>query len=250
MLQLEELLKQFPSVKVVVIDTLQFIKYRQGKSESAYECDYRTGRDLKEFAEKNHLAIVVVTHTTKMIHIEDEMSNVSGTNGVTGAADAVIVLSKEKRTAKEAKMFITGRKVRQSMHNIRFDDDKCQWEYIGVAEDDDRDVAEHKVRMELYRNSKIRQAVVKLADTIDEPWKGRAGLIIEEAVKFGIGIQESNKEIGGFLNQMQGVFMDVDGILIEKIKNGTGPWIYKIYPKKEFENATEEEEKVFYNIHH
>lgn len=245
LLQLEELLKQFPSVKVVVIDTLQFIKYRQGKSESAYECDYRTGRDLKEFAEKNHLAIVVVTHTTKMIHIEDEMSNVSGTNGVTGAADAVIVLSKEKRTAKEAKMFITGRKVRQSMHNIRFDDDKCQWEYIGVAEDDDRDVAEHKVRMELYRNSKIRQAVVKLADTIDEPWKGRAGLIIEEAVKFGIGIQESNKEIGGFLNQMQGVFMDVDGILIEKIKNGTGPWIYKIYPKKEFENATEEEEKVF-----
>ena len=48
LLQLEELLKQFPEVKIVVIDTLQFIKYRQGKSESAYETDYRTGRDLKE----------------------------------------------------------------------------------------------------------------------------------------------------------------------------------------------------------
>lgn len=241
LLQLEELIKQFPNVRVVVIDTLQFVKYRQTKSESAYECDYRTGRDLKEFAEKNHLAIVVVTHTTKMIHAEDEMSNVSGTNGVTGAADAVIVLSKEKRTSKDAKLFITGRKVRQTMHNISFDDGICQWEYMGVVEDNDQDQIEREARKTAYLSSKIRMAVVKLADSIEEPWKGRAGLLIEEAVKHGIGLQESNKEIGGFLNKMQGLFMDMDGILIEKIKNGTGPWIYKIYPKKEFENVTEKD---------
>lgn len=240
LLQLEDLLKLYPDVKVIVIDTLQFVKYRQSKSESAYECDYRTGRDLKEFAEKNHLAIVVVTHTTKMLHIEDEMSNVSGTNGVTGAADAVIVLSKEKRTSKDAKMFITGRKVRQSMHNLRFNDQACQWDYTGVAEDNDQEQVEREARRTTYQNSKIRAAVIKLANDIDEPWKGRAGLLVEEAVKYKIGLQESNKEIGGFLNKMQGLFMDVDGILVEKIKNGTGPWIYKIYPKKEFEDITEE----------
>lgn len=238
LLQLEELLKQFPSVKVVVIDTLQFIKYRQGKSESAYECDYRTGRDLKKFAEDNHLAIVVVTHTTKMIHIEDEMSNVSGTNGVTGAADAVIVLSKEKRTDKEAKMFITGRKVRQTMHNINFDDSACRWNYVGVAESVDRDQREREERENLYYNSKIREAVIEIAENLgEEPfWRGRAGELIETAaVKYNIGIRESNKEIGGFLNKMQGMFFDADGVLIEKIKNGTGPWIYKIYPKEKEE---------------
>ena len=245
LLQLEELLKQFPDVKIVVIDTLQFIKYQQGKSESAYECDYRTGRDLKEFAERNHLAIVVVTHTTKMIHIEDEMSNVSGTNGVTGAADAVVVLSKEKRTDKEAKMFITGRKVRQTMHNIKFNDTKCQWEYIGVAELGDADQREMEEKLMLYQTSNIRSAIVKIADTIDKPWKGRAGLLIEEAAKHRIGIKEGNKEIGGFLNRMQGLFMDIDGILIEKIRNGTGPWIYKIHPKKEFEDAEKETEENF-----
>jgi hypothetical protein len=235
LLQLEELLKLFPDIKVVVIDTLQFVKYRQGKSESAYECDYRTGRDLKEFAEKNHLAVVVVTHTTKMIHIEDEMSNVSGTNGVTGAADAVVVLSKEKRTDKEAKMFITGRKVRQSMHNIKFDDSRCQWEYVGVAETGDKDQREKEEKERLYYNSKIREAVIKIAENLgDEPfWRGRAGELIESAVLFGIGLRETNKEIGGFINKMQGMFFDADGVLIEKIKNGTGPWIYKIYPKKE-----------------
>lgn len=235
LLQLEELLKVFPNIKVVVIDTLQFVKYRQGKSESAYECDYRTGRDLKEFAEKNHLAIVVVTHTTKMIHMEDEMSNVSGTNGVTGAADAVIVLSKEKRTDKEAKMFITGRKVRQSMHSVKFDDSKCCWVYGGIAEVTDRDQQETKEREMLYSNSNIRAAVIEIARNLAEPWQGRAGAIVDLALKHGIGLKETNKEIGGFLNKMQGYFMSEDGVLIEKIKNGTGPWIYKIYPQKEIE---------------
>lgn len=235
LLQLEELLKVFPNIKVVVIDTLQFVKYRQGKSESAYECDYRTGRDLKEFAEKNHLAIVVVTHTTKMIHMEDEMSNVSGTNGVTGAADAVIVLSKEKRTDKEAKMFITGRKVRQSMHSVKFDDSKCCWVYGGIAEVTDRDQQETKEREMLYSNSNIRAAVIEIARNLTDPWQGRAGAIVDLALKHGIGLKETNKEIGGFLNKMQGYFMSEDGVLIEKIKNGTGPWIYKIYPQKEIE---------------
>lgn len=237
LLQLEELLKELPSVKVIVIDTLQFIKYRQGKSESAYECDYRTGQDLKKFAEERHLAIVVVTHTTKMIHMEDQMSDVSGTNGVTGAADAVIVLNKEKRTAKEAKMFISGRKVRQSMHNITFDDKACQWKYMGVAEDGDSDQREREEREHLYYSSKIREAVIEIAENLGEApfWKGRAGELIEAAVKYNIGLRETNKEIGGFLNKMQGMFFDADGVLIEKIKNGNGPWIYKIYPKQKEE---------------
>lgn len=239
LLQLDELLKQFPDVKIVVIDTLQFIKYRQGKSESAYECDYRTGRDLKEYAEKKGIAIVVVTHTTKMIHIEDDMANVSGTNGVTGAADSVIVLSKEHRMDKTAKMFITGRKVRQSMHDIKFDDTRCQWDYIGIAEITTKDIQEQKAKEQEYENSQIRQVVVNIAENLkegDEPWKGRAGDLIEAALKYKVGLREGNKEVGGFLTKMQGLFMAVDGVLIEKIKNGTGPWIYKIYPKTKDRN--------------
>ena len=76
-------------------------------------------------------------------------------------------------------------------------------------------------------------AVLQIARNMginDEPWKGRAGDLIEEALKHNIGLRESNKEIGGFLNKMQGMFLDYDNVLVEKIKNGTGPWIYKIYP--------------------
>lgn len=235
LLQLEELLEQFPNVKIVVIDTLQFIKYRQGKSESAYETDYRTGRDLKEFAEKKNIAIVVVTHTTKMRYIDDDMANVSGTNGVTGAADAVIVLGKEKRTDLEAKMFITGRKVRQTMHNIKFDDTKCIWEYGGIAEVTDKDRREREEREQKYMNSNVRAAIIEIARKIKEPWRGRAGDLVAEAIKYDIGLKESNKEIGGFVTGMLGMFKSIDEVTVERINNGTGSGMYVIYPKTEIE---------------
>ena len=235
LLQLEELLEQFPDVKIVVIDTLQFIKYRQGKSESAYETDYRTGRDLKEFAEKKNIAIVVVTHTTKMRYIDDDMANVSGTNGVTGAADAVIVLGKEKRTDLDAKMFITGRKVRQTMHDIKFDDEKCQWGYVGLSEVKDKDRREQEERERRYMNSNIRAAIIEIASKLKEPWRGRAGDLVAEAVKYDIGLKESNKEIGGFVTGMLGMFKNIDNVTVERINNGTGAGLYVIYPRSEEE---------------
>lgn len=235
LLQLEELIKQIPNVRVVVIDTLQFIKYRQEKQESAYECDYRTGRDLKEFAEKHNLAVVVVTHTTKQQHIEDEMANVSGTNGVTGAADAVIVLGKEKRTDKEAKMFITGRKVRQSMHDIRFNDTSCMWEYIGKAEVADKNQREKEEREREYRESDVREVVIQIASTISAPWRGRASEILEKAADMGIGIGETPKQVGGFMTSMLGMFKLIDGISVKRISNGSGAALYEISPKDDLE---------------
>ena len=231
-LQLDSILAKLPNTKLVVIDTLNFIQYHPAKGESAYNCDYRTGRDLKAYAEKHGIAIVVVTHTTKMLHAEDEMMNVSGTNGVTGAADAVVVLSKEKRTDLDAKMFITGRKVRQSMHEIKFDDQACKWLYKGVAEIGDKDARERIERENRYYASRIREVVVNIANNVDEYWRGRAGELIEEGVKYGVGIVESNKEIGGFMTSMQGLFYELDNIRVEKIKNGNGPYIYKIYKQE------------------
>ena len=231
-LQLDSILAKLPNTKLVVIDTLNFIQYHPAKGESAYNCDYRTGRDLKSYAEKHGIAIVVVTHTTKMLHAEDEMMNVSGTNGVTGAADAVVVLSKEKRTDLDAKMFITGRKVRQSMHEIKFDDQACKWLYKGVAEIGDKDARERIERENRYYASRIREVVVNIANNVDEYWRGRAGELIEEGVKYGVGIVESNKEIGGFMTSMQGLFYELDNIRVEKIKNGNGPYIYKIYKQE------------------
>ena len=238
LLQLDDFLQNYPKVKLIVIDTLNFVQYHPGKGESAYACDYRTGKDIKTWAEKHEVAVVVVTHTTKMIHAEDEMANVSGTNGVTGAADAVIVLTKERRTDKNAKMFISGRKVRQAMHDINFNDKTCRWEYNGIAEVGDKEQREKDEREKEYNNSKIRTVVVKIAENLSatDSWRGRSGDLIEKAIEYGIGMRETPKEIGLFICRMLGMFMDVDGIKVERIKNGTGAYYYRIFPPVDFEN--------------
>lgn len=242
LLQMDELLKELPDVRVVVIDTLNFIKYRPGKSANAYEVDYQTGNELKLFGEKRHLAIVCVTHTTKMLHPEDNMADVSGTNGVTGAADSVVVLSKEKRMAKDAKLFITGRKVKQSMHDIKFNDDHCIWEYIGIADTEEKAAQEQANRRREYETSPIRDVIISLAYSDKAPWKGKANDLLQEAILFGIGLTESPKEIGGFLCRMQGLFLKEDGITLEIINNGTGSKIYKIQKKEEAKIPFEDEE--------
>lgn len=240
-MQLDGLLEKLPNIKLVVIDTLNFVQYHPGKGESAYNCDYRTGRDLKSYAESHGIAIVVVTHTTKMIHAEDEMMNVSGTNGVTGAADAVVVLSKEKRTDLDAKMFITGRKVRQTMHEIRFDDNSCRWIYKGEADLSDKEQVDRAKKESEYMNSQIRTAVINVASELSDgdSWRGRSSELIEKALDYNIGLVESPKEIGGFMCRMLGLFMKIDGVKVERIKNGTGPYFYRIYPQIEQEEIND-----------
>ena len=133
-------------------------------------------------------------------------------------------------------MFITGRKVRQTMHDITFNDKLCKWEYQGEANDEDREQKEAQARLEFYETSDIRLAVVKIASNLAEPWRGRASNLVQEAASIGIGLRETAKEIGGLLSSMQGLFMNEDQILIEKIKNGTGAWIYKIHPQQKTDN--------------
>lgn len=233
LLQLDSILDRIPNIKLVVIDTLNFIQFHPGKGESAYNCDYRTGRELKAYAEKRGLAIVVVTHTTKMLHAEDEMANVSGTNGVTGAADAVMILSKKVRTDLDARLFVTGRKVRQSTHDIKFNDEKCIWEYKGVHDPKESDQRELEEKEQNYYASKIREAIVNISLNTEDYWQGGAGQIMEEALKYDIGIKESNKMVGGFVTKMMGMFLECDGIQIERIKNGSGASSYRIYKKRE-----------------
>ena len=237
LLQLDDLLEKFPNVKLIVIDTLNFVKYRQAKGESAYECDYRTGSAIKQYAEAHKIAIVVVTHTTKMIHVEDTMADVSGTNGTTGAADSVIVVSKRDRMDKEAKLFITGRKVRQSLHDIKFNDESCKWQYIGVSDPESRDTSEQKAREKEYYESDIRDAAMEIA-RIDHVWRGRASAFIERATEAKLPVIESSMVVGGFFKKMQGLFMR-DGLQVTIHDNGTGGKLYEIEDLQPFEDDTE-----------
>ena len=59
-------------------------------------------------------------------------------------------------------------------------------------------------------------------------WKGRCSTLVGDAIEYEIAITDDNKHVGGFLHRHRGRFLDVDGIKIRIIPNGTASKIYEI----------------------
>ncbi len=97
--QLEDYLKDYPDSRLIVIDTLQ--KIRTASKDNAYASDYGDISQLKDFADRHSLSVIVVHHIRKQSD-SDVFNRVSGTTGLTGSADATFVLEKENRASDTA----------------------------------------------------------------------------------------------------------------------------------------------------
>ena len=121
--QLDQMLAEHPAVKLVVIDTLQKIREATSATPS-YSIDYRDASALKAVADRNDICMVVVHHLRKQKD-EDPFKQMSGTNGLNGAADGSIVLDRKKRQEGTATMSATGRDIEDMELTLDFSD--CRW---------------------------------------------------------------------------------------------------------------------------
>lgn len=121
--QLDQMLAEHPAVKLVVIDTLQKIREATSATPS-YSIDYRDASALKAVADRNDICMVVVHHLRKQKD-EDPFKQMSGTNGLNGAADGSIVLDRQKRQEGTATMSATGRDIEDVELTLEFSD--CRW---------------------------------------------------------------------------------------------------------------------------
>ena len=92
---LEKWLTDHPNRRLVVIDTLGKVKGNKARDEEQYLFDYRMVGSLQELSTKYRAAIVVVHHVRKAA-AEDVLDTVSGSTGIAGAADSVMVLGRER----------------------------------------------------------------------------------------------------------------------------------------------------------
>lgn len=95
--------------RLIVIDTLARVRPAQPKYKGAYDHDYAVGAVLKKVADEVGVALVAVTHTRQMA-ATDFVESVSGTSGLTGAADTIVVLDRA-RGQDDAMLKVTGRDV-------------------------------------------------------------------------------------------------------------------------------------------
>jgi len=165
--QIQKELAEHPNTGLIVIDTLKMIRKVNSKSNDIYGHDYEEIGQIKKFAERNKIAIVIVHHTRKSKDDSDPFSNILGTGGLTGAVDSMIVVMKKKRADKEAVFSVTGRDVEERELIVEWNRDTWRWIMAGDAED----LAEQRQRLE-YENDPLVITVKALMEASPYGWTG------------------------------------------------------------------------------
>ena len=99
--QLVNFLTAHPTVKLVIIDTLQRIR-KAGQEQYNYASDYETVCALKRIADQFLITVLVVHHTRKA-GSADSFNMISGTTGLLGCADGALVLQKSSRGKRDGR---------------------------------------------------------------------------------------------------------------------------------------------------
>jgi hypothetical protein len=92
------------------------------------------------------VSIIVLHHQRKM-EAEDPVDTVSGTLGLAGCADSVLVLN---RTSRGMTLYVRGRDIEEAEHAVSFDKVACRWTILGNAADVHRSNERGKILSALY----------------------------------------------------------------------------------------------------
>lgn len=114
---LSHTLDQHPDIRLVVVDVLQRFRAPTTSSGTRYEADYEAIAALKQVAD-THAVAIVVTHHTRKQKADDVLDTVSGTHGLAGAADTILVLQRS-RGAADAELHVMGRDVQERSYALR-----------------------------------------------------------------------------------------------------------------------------------
>ena len=151
--QLDVYLTEHPDIRVVFIDTLAKVRPARKRGGDLYAEDYAVGEMLKAIAERHSVAFVVVHHSRKASG-EDFVDEVSGTTGLTGGVDAILVLRRDRGKA-DAVLCVSGRDVEEAEYALTWDAPLTQWTIAGNAED--------------FRRSQTRTDIFAVLDAAGTP---------------------------------------------------------------------------------
>jgi len=129
---LREWLDTVENPRLIVIDTLNYIRPERTRDEDPYTYDYRSATTLQRLAGEFGIAIVIIHHTRKSA-ADDYLESISGTNGLTGGCDAVVVLDRQGDGSTVLKG--RGRDIEEFEVAMRFEKSTCRWEVLGDAQE-------------------------------------------------------------------------------------------------------------------
>jgi RecA-family ATPase len=129
---MREWLEAMPNPRLIIVDVLAQFRAGRDRNENPYESDYKAVKALQELAGEYSVAIIIVHHVRKGMGDVDPFERVSGTMGLTGAADSTIILD---RDSNGCTLYARGRDLEEYERAVTFDKETCRWIAQGEAAD-------------------------------------------------------------------------------------------------------------------
>jgi hypothetical protein len=114
---------------LVILDTLGKVLPPTQMGEDRYQRDYRIGTALKRIVDDIPGMTLLINHHDRKASAEDFVDAVSGTHGLAGAADTIVVLTRDRQET-VGLIKVTGRDVAEGEYAVRFTDGAV-WELHG-----------------------------------------------------------------------------------------------------------------------
>lgn len=138
--QLEQWCKQANNPRLIIIDTMKCLK--PTTKQVGYESDYDATQPYRELVDKYGVAILLVHHTRKAEANNDPLDAISGSVGLSGSVDSLMVLNRA-RHENAARLFVTGRLMHEQDIALSFNNGV--WEYLGDGKLADASALQRKI---------------------------------------------------------------------------------------------------------
>ena len=226
-IQLDNALKEHPNIKLIIIDTLQLIRGNMDRSSTLYGNDYKDLSNLKSFADKHHITILLIHHFRKMDGSYDIFDKVSGSNGIIGSADTLFALDRKKKTDKEATFIMSGRDIESEELIITLDDDSNTWKLKGNVED-----IEKEKDKDIYLSNPIIITIKELLSKSENHSLSITASELHDKIPEIAGVKPKEKKPSGItrsLGRLKHQMLDFDGIYYEAPPTNGGASGRKMY---------------------
>ena len=138
--QIKEYLKEKPDVGIIFIDTFQKVRENVSSKVNAYSQDYQDLGALKKIADDHGICIFLVHHNRKERDSSNVFHEITGSTGIAGVADTIMVLRKDDHFKSEASLSITGRDIEERKLQLRMNHNV--WEVTEEIRTDDSEKPE------------------------------------------------------------------------------------------------------------
>lgn len=176
---------------LVILDTLGKVKASASRvtGESDFERDYRIMGALKELTDRCDGSTLLVVHHTRKMGAGDFLDTISGTNGISGAADTIVKIDR-RRNSPDGTLQVTSRDAAEGEYAAVFDKDTGLWSLQGGSLAEAADAAREARQTENLGD--------RMADVIHEVNRHPEGI---RPYQVGESLDISAKQASVYLNR-------------------------------------------------